>query len=138
MTPSDILFETDHFNVSEVKEHFINPCCFGEDLAEWLGQQLTARGITTGAPYQEDWGWELFAQQGLRGYFLGVTGYLREPAAGRNDGEWRIMVAKKRSMWDKLRGRNTLTVDEPILSVVDTILREHTEIRNVRRELISL
>jgi hypothetical protein len=67
-----------------------------------------------------------------------MTGYLREPAAFRNDGEGRIMVSKKRSIWDKLRGSNTVTVDEPILSVVDTILREHTEIRNVRRELISL
>jgi hypothetical protein len=80
----------------------------------------------------------LFAQQGVQGYFLGMTSYLREPAALRNDGEWGIMVSKKRSIWDKLRGSNTVTVDEPILSVVDTILREHTEIRNVRRELISL
>jgi hypothetical protein len=36
MTRFDILFETDRFNVSEVKRHFINPCCFGEDLAGWL------------------------------------------------------------------------------------------------------
>jgi hypothetical protein len=27
MARFDILFETDRFNVSQVKEHFINPCC---------------------------------------------------------------------------------------------------------------
>lgn len=31
MTSFDILFETDRFNASVVKEHFINPCGFGED-----------------------------------------------------------------------------------------------------------
>ena len=50
MIHRDILFETDRFNVSEVKEHFINPCCFGEDLAEWLRQELIKREITASAP----------------------------------------------------------------------------------------
>jgi hypothetical protein len=28
-----ILFKTNRFNLSKVGEHFINLCCFGEDLA---------------------------------------------------------------------------------------------------------
>lgn len=28
-----LFFETDMFNLSEEKEHFINPGCFGEDFA---------------------------------------------------------------------------------------------------------
>ena len=28
--------ETDLFEPREVKPHFINPCCFGEDFATWL------------------------------------------------------------------------------------------------------
>ena len=32
--------ETDLFEPREVKPHFINPCCFGEDFATWLRQQL--------------------------------------------------------------------------------------------------
>jgi hypothetical protein len=27
-----ILFKTNRFNLSKVGEHFINPCCFGENL----------------------------------------------------------------------------------------------------------
>jgi len=32
----DLLFETERFNSSEAGAHFINPNCFGEDLAAWL------------------------------------------------------------------------------------------------------
>jgi hypothetical protein len=138
MTCVDILFETDRFNVSEVKKHFINPCCFGEDLAEWLRQQLARNGVSAGAPYQEDWGWEMLARQGPQGYFLGVGGCLREGAVGKNDGEWRIIVEKKRSIWEKLRGKNKMSETEPILSMIEDILREQADVRNINREFMSL
>ncbi|HET7891538.1 MAG TPA: hypothetical protein VFL34_08435, partial [Candidatus Sulfotelmatobacter sp.] len=125
------------FNVSEVGKHFINPCCFGKDVAEWLRQELAKRGFTVGAPYQEDWGWEMLAQQGSQGYFLGVGGFLKEGAVGKNDGEWRIMVEKKRSIWDILRVRNRIAETEHVLAIVEATLREQTDIRNIRRESVS-
>jgi len=134
----DILFETNRFNVSEVGKHFINPCCFGEDFAEWLRQQLTRKGYTAGVPYQEDWGWEVLAQHGSQRYYLGVSGFLKEDAVGKNAGEWRIMVEKKRSIGERLRGRNHMADSEPILAIVESILREQTDIRNVRAEFVSL
>jgi len=138
MTRFDILFETDRFNVSEVKEHFINPCCFGEDLAEWLRQQLPKKGVSVGAPYQEDWGWEMLVQQGSQRYFLGASGYPREGAVDKNDGEWRIMVEKKRSIWEKLRGKNKIIETDPILAMIEEILREQTDVHNINREFMSL
>jgi hypothetical protein len=136
MTRFDILFETDRFNVSEVKEHFINPCCFGEDLAEWLRQRLAQKGLIAGAPYQEDWGWEMLMRRDSEQYCVGVGGYRTEGAAGKNDGEWRIMVEKKRSIWDKLRGRNAIAEGESILMIIEDILREQTDVRNLRRESV--
>jgi hypothetical protein len=138
MIHRDILFETDRFNVSEVKEHFINPCCFGEDLAEWLRQELIKREITASAPGQEDWGWYLFVEPGTERYFLGVGGYRKEGTMGTNDGEWRIMVEKKRSLWDKLQGKNKIIAADPILSTIEDILREQADIRNVSHEFSSL
>src|SRR5580658_6278176 len=32
---------TDMFEHRNAKPHFINPCCFGEDFAEWLKQELS-------------------------------------------------------------------------------------------------
>ena len=116
MTGFDILFETDRFSASEVGERFINPCCFGEDLAEWLRQQLPRKELSLGTPYQEDWGWEMLAQEGSRGYYLGVGGDPKDGAVGKNDGEGRIMLEKKSSIRDKLRRSNRMIKSEPIHS----------------------
>ena len=37
----DITIETDLFEHREVKPHFINSCCFGEDFAAWLRGRLS-------------------------------------------------------------------------------------------------
>jgi hypothetical protein len=105
MKRCDILFETNRFNVSEVKRHFINACCFGEDLADWLSQRLREQDVSAETPGQEDWGWYMFAQRDSQRYFLGIVGYAREGAIGKNDGEWRIMVEKKRSVREKVPKR---------------------------------
>lgn len=131
----DILFETERFNVSKVQKHFINPCCFGEDLAEWLRQKLNERGVNTGIPGQEDWGWYLLVRHNANRYFVGVGGHRREGApSDTNTGEWRIMIEKRRSLWDRLRGANKITPTEPIISIVETILGEQSDIHNLHRE----
>ena len=134
MNGFDILFETNRFNVSQVKEHFINPCCFGEDVAQWLREKLAEKGAVTSSSGQEDWGWYLFVKQGSERYFVGVTGFHEEGALNANDGEWRIMVEKRRSMWDRLRGRNRMRNGEFIFSLIEEILREQPDIRNISRE----
>lgn len=49
---------TDLFEHREVKAHFINPCCFGEDFAGWLRGRLQGlNGFTLGEPIMEDYGW---------------------------------------------------------------------------------
>jgi hypothetical protein len=51
-------FLSDHFNISVPRDHFINPGCFGDDLAAWMIGKLKERGIeTSSAPGQEDFGW---------------------------------------------------------------------------------
>jgi hypothetical protein len=76
----DLLFETDRFNLSEVGDHFINPCCFGEDLAAWLRAKLAERGVRASEPGQEDWGWYLGAEYAGRSYFIGIGGNADEPS----------------------------------------------------------
>jgi hypothetical protein len=134
MTCVDILFETDRFNVSEVTKHFINPCCFGEDLAQWLRQKLIAKDVTAGTPGQEDWGWYLFVQRGSDRYFLSLGGHRKENSPAGNEGEWRIIVEKRRSLWDRLRGRDKITESDALLLMIEDILREAGNVRNVRRE----
>jgi hypothetical protein len=95
MNARHLLFTTGRFNLSQVHEHFITPCCFGEDLAAWFRSKVTEKGIHASEPGQEDWGWYLRAKQGNDSYFLGVGG---NSANGTNQdyGEWRIIVLRKR------------------------------------------
>lgn len=52
-----ITFRSNLFSM-EGRDHYINPCCFCEDLAEWLGKSLSAALPTMALDvYQEDFGW---------------------------------------------------------------------------------
>lgn len=122
MEEQDILFETGRFNLSEVKDHFINDCCFGEDAAAWLHGELTAAGLAPTEPGQEDWGWYLEVADGGARYFLGVSGASAEEDRDPDLGEWRIMVEKRRTLAERLTGRNRLRADEPLLTLIRTIV----------------
>ena len=129
-----ILFSTSRFNLSKVGAHFINPCCFGEDLAAWLQVKLTELGIETRQPYQEDWGWELPAKLPSDSYFLCMSGNSEGSNADRDEGEWGIIVEKKRSVGQLLTGKGKITSDDEMVRTVEEILTKEPAIREVRRE----
>ena len=132
MNAMDILFRSDRFNLSKVGEHFINPCCFGEDLAAWLRPRLAAKNIETSTPYQEDWGWELPAKLGTDSYYLCMSGNADRP--GTDEGEWRIMVVKRRSIWQRLTGEGLIAADDAVAILVEQILSSEPTTRDLRRE----
>jgi hypothetical protein len=130
----DILFKTARFNLSEVKPHFINPCCFGEDLATWLGKRLSEDGVSVALPAgQEDWGWYVYVSIQDGKYFLGIGGNA-EDGDSRDYGEWRIMVEKRRSILDRLSGKNVLSGEDAIVRLIENILRGESDFRELRRE----
>jgi len=134
MNAIHVLFETDQFNVSVVHDHFVNPCCFGEDLAAWLQSKLADRGIQAGKQGQEDWGWYLQVEFQKNSYFLGMSGNAGEPETGSNQGEWRIIVELKRSLYDRIKGRNKIGEDDPMLRVIGDILAKEPDFKNIHRE----
>jgi hypothetical protein len=67
VSEGSIMVETDLFEHREVKPHFINPCCFGEDFAAWLKRELLRAGdlgMQFSEPIQEDYGWGFWATHG--------------------------------------------------------------------------
>ena len=84
-----ITVETDLFNHRVVKQHFINPCCFGEDFAAWLREQLSPladSGFNLSEIIQEDYGWGFWAWHGKDPFWLALSyvgdGPQEEPAQG--------------------------------------------------------
>ena len=131
MNALDILFRSGSFNLSKVGEHFINPCCFGEDLATWLQPRLTIKGIETAKPYQEDWGWELPVKCGQSSYYLCMSGNADDE--GSDQGEWRIIVQKRRSILERLIGTGEIADPDPLIGIIEQILSEEPIISNVQR-----
>ena len=89
-----ITIVTDLFEHREVKPHFINPCCFGEDFAAWLSAELAPlreAGFEFSQPIQEDYGWALWARCGADSFWIALsyagTGPQEEPA------EWVVSVS---------------------------------------------
>jgi hypothetical protein len=125
----DILFETSCFNLSKVAEHFINPCCFGEDLASWLRTKLADKHIEAAQPYQKDWGWELPVTHRSDVYYLCMSGNPDEAGTNKDDGEWRIIVQKRQSIWQRLTGKGKITADDPLVRLIERILSGEPAVR---------
>jgi hypothetical protein len=134
MNARDILFKTSRFNLSRVGEHFIKPSCFGEDLAAWLRIKLAGNGVEVGPPGQEDWGWYLQVKHDGNAYFLGMSGNREKNPTNTDDGEWRIIVKKNLSIWQRISGMGKIATDDAMLTLVEQILRSESDFRNVHRE----
>jgi hypothetical protein len=71
-----ITLETALFNHRDVLPNFINPCCFGEDFATWLGRELAPlaeQGFTLSNPIQEDYGWGLWASHDKDPFWIALS-----------------------------------------------------------------
>lgn len=132
MNARHILFRSSRFNLSKVGAHFINPCCFGEDLAVWLRPKLAGKNIETASPYQEDWGWELPAKMGRDSYYLCMSGNADDPRS--DEGEWRIIIEKRRSIWQHLTGDGKIAADDAVVAHIEQILSNEPDIIRLRRE----
>jgi hypothetical protein len=127
----DLIFSTDRFNLSEPREYFINDCCYGDDAAHWFVEQLRVRGLTVTEPDQEDWGWYFDAQFEGASYFVGVGGYGDEVTSDPNRGQWRLMVEKHRTLWQKLSGANQLENHDAFVAVLKDILNSDPNLQFV-------
>ena len=68
------MVETDLFEHREVKPYFINPCCFGEDFATWLKQELSRfGGFVFSEPIQEDYGWGFWSSRGKDRFWVALS-----------------------------------------------------------------
>jgi hypothetical protein len=122
--PDDtIAIRTDLFEHSEVRPHFINDCCFGEDFAQWLRHalaHLTAAGFGFSDPVQEDYGWGLHARHGGDTFRIALSYGHDGPIAG--PAEWIVSVNRDdglnilRKLWRRS--------DATVLSVLRGAVRD--------------
>jgi hypothetical protein len=123
MVRNAVRFTSTLFNSSEVKDYFINDCCFGDDLGAWLKPRLEAQGYSVWGPDQEDWGWYLVCEKGGSSHYLNL-GFSA-------DDEWLMWLERRRSLGDRIRGRNK-EPDPALARDVHTLLSAAPEILDLR------
>jgi hypothetical protein len=125
----NVIFQSTAFNTTESKDYFINECCFGDDLARWLIEQLNARGIRTEPePGQEDFGWWLTFRVGATDYDF-VLGSRR----GNNDKhEWMGWIERSRGFVGSLFGARKRGIKADAVEVIHAILSVSPKISDVR------
>jgi len=132
-TKTVVTFKSSAFNTSEQREYFINPGCFGDDVAKWLGEQLRSRGYQAAdAPGQEDFGWYLsFTVSGIEHCF--VIGH--RPGNEEDEGVWIGWLERSRSYVASVLGGRQRDIQPSAARAVHEILSSSPQIRNVRWHL---
>jgi len=128
-----VTFKSSTFNMSEPREYFINPGCFGDDLAKWLAEQLRSKGYQASeVPGQEDFGWYFtFVESGVEHCF--VIG-LRP---GDDDAEdlWIGWLERSRGFVASVLGGRQRDIQPDAAWAIHKILSSSPQIQEVRWHL---
>lgn len=87
----------------------VNPGVYGAELAYWLAQKLTSRGIVTSYPEHEDWGWYL--------NYVTVDGAKFAIHCGNVGGEDDLWLLSLRRYSRKMFGRDKPSFDQALVLV---------------------
>jgi hypothetical protein len=122
-----ITFATSTFDVSKEEPNDINPIA-GQGLLKWLGDKLGSAGHKTTEPATEDWGWFIDVEGTAGAYLVGASG---EPEQPGSDVDWTIQIHKRRSLKDKVTGRNKLNPDDPLTTLIEGYVRAEGTFRDI-------
>jgi hypothetical protein len=124
---TEATFRSSAFNTSEVKPYFINPCCFGDDLAKWMIARMRAAGLQTDdEPRQEDFGW-YFEFQVPAGKHCCLLGYQE----GEPEGRWLLWLERSRGFFGSILGMRKRNIQAAAVRALQDILGRAPEIREL-------
>jgi hypothetical protein len=67
-------------------------------------------------------------------YYLCMSGNSDESSTNKDDGEWGVIVEKRRSSGQRLRGAGKIAVNDKMMKTIEEILCAEPSIREVHRE----
>jgi hypothetical protein len=125
-----VSFKSTAFNITEPRNYFINPCCFGDDVAKWLIHELRSRGVNADAePGQEDFGWYFnFRIAGVPHTF--VVGHC--PGLQGGEGTWVVWIERRRGFVGSLLGARKRGINPSAPETLHSILSSSSQIRDIR------
>jgi hypothetical protein len=129
---TEFSFKSTAFNCTQTREYFINPECFGDDLARWLIAKLNDRGIETmNEPQQEDFGWYFTFRASDVEHCLVLGFQPNDPSTGD---QWLGWLERQAGFLSALTGGRKRGISPKAVSLIDEILATAPEIRDVKWE----
>ena len=123
-----ISFESKQFDLDGEEENPINPIK-GKSVGEWLVELLRKEEINVSNFDAEDWGWYSYATYQDNKYLIGFAAH---PGRSENEvPEIIIQVDKRRSLFERLLGKNKLTNNDPLLSIIERHIKGIEDIANI-------
>lgn len=115
--------------MTKARDYFINPRCFGDDVAEWIIGELRKQGMKTDEkPGQEDFGWYLnFEAAGIDHTF--VIGH--RPNGETESGTWIGWLERKRGLLGSILSGRRRGIQAPAVQAIHQILTGSDVIRHV-------
>jgi hypothetical protein len=117
--PVLIEFKTSKFDPAAEPPNRINPIR-GESILRWLRERVVPMATE---PDAEDWGWYMEVEFSGCRYLIGSI--CHDSGAGASDAlrDWMLQVHKRRSLTDKVLGRNKIHSADPLVQAIVTALR---------------
>jgi hypothetical protein len=122
-----VTFRTSRFNQTEVRPHFINDNCFGDDCAAWLVTGLRGREWADASePWQEDWGWQFSAARAGHQYLVSV-GLMEE-----DEPAWLVHVQEYTGWLTRIRGKAGPSALRDLVLALHGVLSGVDDVRHIR------
>ena len=130
-----VTFKSDAFNTSQEKPKFINPGNFGDDVTEWLANELERRGAVIDRdedfPGQEDFGWYLDLSLKDKPYTI-VVG--RRPGEA-DDFEWVAWIERQCGFFGSITGGRNKGIGTEAPQILHQILSTSGNVSSIRWHL---
>lgn len=122
-------FRSNSFNATVPQDYFINPSCYGDDLAVWIMRKLQQDGIATSStPEQEDFGWYFTYSIRNKEYCV-VVGF--QPNDVSTGDCWIGEIERHVGFVGSILGGRHRGIDEEAIAVIDDVLKAEPEIRDL-------
>ncbi len=118
-------FVSRKFDLGAEPENDINPIR-GQSFLAWLRPRLEGLGYTVDGPNTEDWGWYLDVRGPAKSHLVGASAIDCDEGA-----VWTIQLSRQRSFRECITGKGWITRDDPLVRLVERIVREETEATEV-------
>jgi hypothetical protein len=121
-------FESSAFADELGEDRHTNPGVFGKALAQWLAQQLRAKGLGVGEVIAEDFGWCVPVES---------IPHLYVACASADDemNRWRVFVFAEEGLMDRLLGRGQSTQSVASLCArLKEVLQSAQNVQGLREE----